>query len=39
MAAPTGRVSSFVWDMMAKVIPFSGRVIKLIKSGLDNVYD
>jgi len=34
MAAPTGRVSSFVWDMMAKVIPFSGTMIKLIKVDL-----
>jgi len=37
MAAPTGRIGSFVWDVRAKVIPFSGTVIKLIESGLDNV--
>jgi len=37
MAAPTGRVGSLVWDVGAKVIPFSSTVIKLIGSGLDNV--
>jgi len=34
MTAPTGRVGSLVWDVRAKVIPFSGPVIKLIKADL-----